>query len=217
MIRNKFTKVKTAKGRKKSSNSWLKRQLNDLYVKEAKAKGYKSRAAFKLIELNKKFHFLKPGKIVIDLGAAPGGWSQIAVKAVGKNNVLAVDILDMEEIEGVKFIKQDFLAKDACKIILEAIGGKKCDILLSDMAANTCGDARTDHLRIVALLEEALNFADKILNKNGIFIGKIFQGGADSQLLKQIRQNFTNIKHFKPKSSRKESKENYIVAMGFKI
>ncbi|MDA0902065.1 MAG: RlmE family RNA methyltransferase [Proteobacteria bacterium] len=221
--RNKFTRVKTAKGRRKSSTAWLKRQLNDPYVQQAKAQGYRSRAVFKIEELDKRFHFLKANKIVVDLGAAPGGWSQYAVKKVGKGNVLAVDILDMEEIEGVKFIKQDFLAPDAHEVIINAIndgvtkdGNAKCDVLLSDMAANSCGDAKTDHIRIVSMLEDALDFAEKILNKDGCFVAKIFQGGAGGELLKRLKRDFTNVKHFKPDSSRKESAENYVVALGFK-
>ena len=224
MIRNKFTRVKTAKGRKKSSTAWLKRQLNDVYVKEAKAMGYRSRAAFKLIEINDKFKFLKSGKVIVDLGAAPGGWSQIAVEKVGKGNVFAVDILEMEEIEGVKSIQQDFLAPNAHEIIIDVIKkdlqkskNTKCDILLSDMASNSCGDAKTDHLRIVAMLEEVLDFAFKVLNENGSFVCKIFQGGAGGELLKKIKQNFATVKHFKPESSRKESVENYIIALGFKL
>ena len=221
MIRNKFTSVKTAKNRSKSSANWLRRQLNDPYVKKAQEAGYKSRAAFKIIEIDNKFHLFKKGRIVVDLGAAPGGWSQIAVEKVGEGNVLAVDILDMEEIVGVKFIKQDFLADDAQDIIINTIKNdlkknRKCDVILSDMAANTCGDAKTDHLRIVGILEETINFAFKILAPGGSFVGKIFQGGASGELLQTFKQNFEIVKHFKPDSSRKESAENYIVATGFK-
>ena len=154
MLRNKFTRVKTAKGRKKSSTAWLQRQLNDPYVLKARSEGYRSRAAYKLIEINDKFKILKKGKLVVDLGAAPGGWSQVAVKIVGQDNVLAVDILDMEPIAGVKFIKQDFLAQNAHQIIIDAIKNdlgknRNCDVVLSDMAANSSGDAKTDHLRII--------------------------------------------------------------------
>lgn len=221
MIRNKFTAVKTAKRRKKSSTLWLSRQLNDPYVKKAKEQGFRSRAAFKLIEIDDKFHLLKKGKMVIDLGAAPGGWSQVVVEKVGDGNVLAVDILEMDEISGVKFIQQDFLAEDAEQIITEAAKdllkkNRKFDVILSDMAANSCGDAKTDHLRIIEILELNLDFATKFLAQGGNFVGKIFQGGASGELLKKFKQNFNIVKHFKPDSSRKESAENYIIAMGFR-
>jgi 23S rRNA (uridine2552-2'-O)-methyltransferase len=220
-MRNKFTPVKTAKRRKKSSTQWLSRQLNDPYVKQAKELGYRSRAAFKLIQINDKFNFLKKGKLVIDLGSAPGGWSQVLVEKVGAGNVLAVDILEMAEIPGVKFIQQDFLAENADQIIIDAAKtylkkNRKFDIILSDMAANSCGDAKTDHLRIIEMLELNLDFATKILAKDGCFIGKVFQGGASAELLKKFQQNFNIVKHFKPDSSRKESAENYIIALGFK-
>lgn len=216
MMRNKFTPVKTARRRSKSSANWLRRQLNDPYVKMAQAEGYKSRAAFKIIEIDEKFKLFKSGKIIVDLGSAPGGWSQIAVGKVGEGNVVAVDILDMEEIPGVKFIKQDFLAPEAQEIIGRELRNGKCDVIISDMAANTCGDAQTDHLRIIGMLEETLDFATKVLAKNGSFVGKVFQGGASGKLLQQFKQKFEVVKHFKPDSSRKESAENYIVALGFK-
>ncbi len=220
-IRNKFTKVKTAKGRKKSSTAWLQRQLNDPYVLKAQKEGYRSRAAYKLIEINDKFKILKKGQVIIDLGSTPGGWSQFAVKIAGDNNVLAVDILEMDPISGVKFICQDFLTHDAHEIIIKAIKedlgrDQKCDVVLSDMAANSSGDSRTDHLRIIGILEETLEFSKKILSKNGNFVGKVFQGGASQELLKVFRDNFTTVKHFKPKSSRKKSAENYIIGIGFK-
>lgn len=218
--RSKFTPVKTAKRRSNSSAKWLLRQLNDPYVKLAHENGYRSRAAFKIIEIDQKFKIFKKNKIVLDLGAAPGGWSQIAAQKVGYGNVLAIDLLDMPKIEGVEFIKQDFLADNAHNIIIEHLNKLRnntnhCDIILTDMAENTCGDPKTDHLRIVALLEEVLFFADKILSKNGSFIGKIFQGGASSDLLKEFNKRFKSVKHFKPNSSRKESAENYLVATGF--
>ena len=221
VTRNKFTKVRTAKGRKRSSTAWLQRQLNDPYVIKAKQEGYRSRAAYKLIEINDKFKILKKNNLVIDLGAAPGGWSQIAVKIVGNNNVLGVDLLEINPIAGVKFIVQDFLTSDADEIIMKSLRedlGKtrKCDVVLSDMAANGSGDSRTDHLRIIGILEETLEFTQKILAKDGNFVGKVFQGGASSYLLKICKENFKIVKHFKPDSSRKESPENYIVCMGFK-
>lgn len=221
MLRNKFTRVKTAKGRKKSSTAWLQRQLNDPYVLKAQQEGYRSRAAYKLMEINDKFKLLKKNNVVIDLGATPGGWSQVAVDIVGKNNVLAVDILEMDPLAGVHFICQDFLTDDADEIIIKSIKedlgkNQKCDVVLSDMAANTSGDARSDHLRIIAILEETLEFSKKILAKDGHFVGKVFQGGASMELLQVFRENFKVVKHFKPKSSRKKSAENYIIGMGFK-
>jgi 23S rRNA (uridine2552-2'-O)-methyltransferase len=226
MIRNKFTRVKTSKGLKKSSMAWIKRQINDPFVKQAQEEGYRARSAFKIIEIDDKFKILKKGKIVVDLGAAPGGWSQVVVKRVGRGKVFAVDILEMERIEGVEFLKQDFLAQDAVQNITNLINNhqnirddqsvRKCNVVLSDMAENTCGDAQTDHIRIVDILEKALNFACLILEKDGVFVGKIFQGGAGGDLLKKFKDHFSVVKHFKPNSSRKESAENYIVAMGFK-
>ncbi len=221
VIRNKFTRVRTAKGRKKSSTAWLQRQLNDPYVLKAQQEGYRSRAAYKLIQINDKFKILKKNKIIIDLGATPGGWSQVAAAIVGKNNVVAVDILEMEPVAGVKFIQQDFLADDADEIIINVIKNelkqnRKCDVVLSDMAANSSGDAKTDHLRIITILEESLEFSKKILAKGGTFVGKVFQGGASKDMLKAFRDNFEIVKHFKPDASRKESAENYIIAQGFR-
>ena len=225
-MRNKFTAVRTAKRRNKSSMAWLKRQINDPFVKLAQEQGFRSRSAFKIIEIDNKFKIFKKGKIVLDLGSSPGGWSQVAVEKVGRGKVFAVDVLDMDMIDCVSFLQQDFLANNAVKNILSLLNqnqskdngreGRKCDIILSDMAGNTCGDSQTDHLRIVGLLEEALDFACKILANNGVFVGKIFQGGASSDLLQKFRQQFSIVKHFKPNSSRKESTENYIIAIGFK-
>jgi 23S rRNA (uridine2552-2'-O)-methyltransferase len=225
-MRNKFTRVKTAKRRNKSSMAWLKRQINDPFVKQAQEQGLRSRAAFKIMEIDEKFKIFKKGKIVLDLGAAPGGWSQVVVDKVGRGKVFAIDILEMEKIEGVEFLQQDFLAEDGIQNIINFINKnqvpnsnqeiRKCDVVMSDMAANTCGDAKTDHLRIIGLLEEVLDFSQQVLAQGGIFVGKIFQGGAGEELLKKFKQNFTVVKHFKPDSSRKESAENYIVAIGFK-
>ncbi|MCE3255697.1 MAG: RlmE family methyltransferase [Rickettsiaceae bacterium] len=225
-MRNKFTAVKTAKRRSKSSTTWIKRQINDPFVKQAQQQGFRSRSAFKIIEIDDKFKIFKKGKIVVDLGAAPGGWSQVAVEKVGKGKVFAVDILEMKQIEGVEFLQQDFLKPEASENIIFLINKnfisgdfsktRKCDIVLSDMAENTCGDARTDHLRIVDLLEKVLDFASQILVEDGIFVGKIFQGGAGGELLQKFKQHFKTVKHFKPNSSRKESTENYIIALGFK-
>ena len=219
-MRNKFTKLKTARGRTNSSARWLSRQLNDPYVKKAKMLNYRSRAAFKIIEIDEKFKIFKKNQLIIDLGAAPGGWSQIAALK-NPDNILALDLLEIEEIEGVKFIQQDFTDPNIIKIIDDILekdfhNRKKCDIIMSDMAHNTCGDVATDHLRIIALLEDCLDFAVKFLKPGCIFIGKTFQGGSDQELLKRFKDNFKIVKHFKPKSSRKESKENYIVALDFK-
>lgn len=213
----KFQTLKKAKRLKKSSQKWLLRQINDPFVERAKLEGWRSRAAFKIIEIDQKFKIFKKNKIVVDLGAAPGGWSQYAVSKVGAGNVLAIDLLEIDSIPGVKFFIQDFLAEDAAEKIIRELGEKKCDILLSDMAANTTGDHQTDHLRIIALLEESLNLAEKILRGGGVFVGKIFQGGSSDEILKKLRANFSSVKYFKPDSSRKDSSEAYLVASGFKI
>lgn len=217
----KFTTLKKAKRLKKSSQKWLLRQINDPYVERAKLEGYRSRAAFKIVEIDDKFKFFKKGKIVVDLGAAPGGWSQYAVGKVGEGNVVALDLLEMDAIPGVIFFQQDFLSEEAPqKIInlLKTIPYNKdglCDVVMSDMAANTTGDSRTDHVRIIMLLEEALSLAEKILKSGGSFVGKIFQGGSSDEMVKKLRQNFATVKYFKPDSSRKDSAETYLVASGF--
>ncbi len=216
----KFQTLKKSKTLTKSSKKWLLRQINDPFVELAKKEGWKSRAAFKIIEIDKKFKIFKKGKIVLDLGAAPGGWSQVAVEKVGAGNVLALDLLEIDPIAGVKFFQQDFLAENADKKIieeLEKINTKaRCDIVLTDMAANTTGDKNTDHLRIIALLEESLILAQKILNEGGCFVGKVFQGGSSDQILKELRKSFSIVKYFKPESSRKDSSEIYLVALNFK-
>ena len=208
-------KVKTAKYRKISSTRWLDRQLNDLYVQKSKKLGYRSRATFKILEIDNKFHIFKSGMKVVDIGSAPGGWSDVVVKKVGKNNVVAIDILPMSEIEGVKFKQIDFNDKAAKDFIVENLNGK-ADVVMSDIAPNTTGNVTLDHLQIMVLVEQAVNFAITILKTNGVFIAKVRQGGTENQLLQQIKQNFKTVKHFKPESSRKESSETYLVAMGFK-
>jgi 23S rRNA (uridine2552-2'-O)-methyltransferase len=217
--RSKHVRVKTAKGRKTSSTSWLKRQLNDPFVAQARAEGYRSRAAFKLVEINDKFHILKPHIKILDLGAAPGGWSQIAAKLISSNqtqpNILAVDLLEIEPLPGVLTMVKDFLDPDAKDIIIDALGGK-VDIVMSDMAANTTGHVKTDHIRIMELCEKAAKFSYEILKPGGHFIAKIFKGGTEVELLNEIKQKFGMVKHFKPKSSRKESSEEYLIAMNFK-
>jgi 23S rRNA (uridine2552-2'-O)-methyltransferase len=209
-------KLKTAKGRKASSQRWLERQLNDPYVRDAKIKGYRSRAAFKLIELDKKFHFLRKGARVLDLGAAPGGWSQIAVARVGDTGkVVAMDILDMEPLAGAEVFKADMLAEETPALLVAALGGP-ADLVLSDMAAPTTGHRPTDHLRTMSLLEAALDMADAVLKPGGTFVGKVFQGGATGELLARIKRSFADVKHVKPPASRAESVELYLVATGFR-
>jgi 23S rRNA (uridine2552-2'-O)-methyltransferase len=208
-------KVKTAKGRRISSTNWLRRQLNDPFAIEAQSRGYRSRASFKILEIDEKFKIFKRGQKVLDLGSAPGGWSQVIAQKVGKGNVLALDILKMEDIDGVKFIMRDFMKNEAREVILTQLNGEKCDVVMSDMAANTTGDKRTDHIRTLNLLENALDFSITILKDGGTFIGKVFQGGLEKDLFDKFRKNFANVKHFKPQSSRKESVEMYIIASGF--
>jgi 23S rRNA (uridine2552-2'-O)-methyltransferase len=214
-----FTEVKTAKRRKTSSTRWLKRQLNDPFVAKAKLDGYKSRSAYKLIEINDKFHVLNAGDNVIDLGAAPGGWSQVAAKIIksdttsAKNKLIAIDLLPIEGIAGVTSFEKDFFDDDAKDLIVNTLDGRLADIVLSDMAANTTGHSQTDHLRILDLCENALIFALTILKPGGHFVAKIFRGGAEASLLTIAKQNFKKVKHFKPDSSRKESSEFYLIAL----
>ena len=209
-------KVKSTKGRGVSSTRWLERQLNDPYVREAKAKGYRSRAAFKLVELDRKYHVLKPGARVLDLGAAPGGWSQVAVARVGAGGkIVAADILEMEPLHGVEILWTDLLAADTPERLKEALGGP-ADVVLSDMAAPTTGHRPTDHLRTLALLEAALDMADAVLKPGGSFVGKAFQGGASGEILVRIKQHFREVHHVKPPASRAQSVELYLVAKGFR-
>jgi 23S rRNA (uridine2552-2'-O)-methyltransferase len=209
-------RLKKTKGRKESSRRWIERQLNDPYVREAKAKGYRSRAAFKLIELDDKFHFLKPGARVLDLGGAPGGWSQVAAKRAGaKGAVVAADILEMAPIPGVTVLQADIGDPDSWPKLEAAMGGP-ADVVLSDMAASTTGHRATDHLRTVVLLEAALEIAGAVLKPGGAFIGKVFHGGATGELLARIKKMFREVKHVKPRASRAESVELYLVATGFR-
>ncbi len=209
-------KLKTAKGRKISSTKWLQRQINDPYVKEAQKRGYRSRAAFKILEINEKFNIFKKGYKVLDLGSAPGGWSQIIVNIVGDNNVLATDILKMEPILGVKFVQKNFLEDDAKDMLINEMNGQKYNVVVSDMAANTTGDKKTDNLRTSNLVENALDFATKVLKNDGSFIAKVFQGGAEKPIFDKLKANFKVVKHFKPESSRKDSVEMYVIAKGFR-
>jgi 23S rRNA (uridine2552-2'-O)-methyltransferase len=208
-------KLRTARGRGTSSVNWLERQLRDPYVAKARAQGYRSRAAFKLMELNDKYRFLKPGKRILDLGAAPGGWSQLAVEKCGAGNVVAVDIQETEPITGAVILTIDFLDPKAPELIHAALKGK-ADVVLSDMAAPSMGHAQTDHLRIMGLLDAAYDFAREVLSPGGIFVGKVLRGGAEKELLDMLKRDFTEIRHVKPPASRKESAEIYVIALGFK-
>ncbi|MBR0716461.1 RlmE family RNA methyltransferase [Bradyrhizobium liaoningense] len=211
--------VKTGGKRKLSSKLWLERQLNDPYVAKAKAAGYRSRAAFKLLEIDDKYHLLKQGMAVVDLGAAPGGWSQIAAKRVGsvdgKGKVVAIDLLEMPEIPGVDFAQLDFMANDAPEKLTAMLGGG-ADIVMSDMAANTTGHRKTDQLRIVGLVETAAAFACDVLKPGGAFLAKTFQSGADAELLAQLKRDFATVRHVKPAASRQDSSERYVLATGFR-
>ena len=211
--------VKTGGKRKLSSKLWLERQLNDPYVAKAKREGYRSRAAYKLIEIDDKYHFLKPGLMVVDLGAAPGGWSQIAAKRVGvasgKGRVVAIDVLEMPEIVGVTFAQLDFLADDAPKRLIAMMDGR-ADVMMSDMAANTTGHRKTDQLRMVGLVEAAAAFAADVLKPGGTFLAKTFQSGADAELMTQLKRDYASVRHVKPASSRQDSSERYVLATGFR-
>ena len=207
-------KVKTARGRKLSSKLWIERQINDPYVREAQIKGYRSRAAFKLIELDDKFSLIKKDALVIDLGCAPGGWVQIALKR-GAKRVVGIDLLPVEVVAGADLIEMDFM-NDAAPDLLISKLGKAPDVVLSDLAANTTGHRRTDHLKTVALVEAAAEFAMQTLKPEGHFVTKVFQGGAEKTLLDRLKANFESVRHAKPKSSRAGSPEMYLVAKGFK-
>jgi 23S rRNA (uridine2552-2'-O)-methyltransferase len=210
--------VKSGGKRKLSSKLWLERQLNDPYVAKAKREGYRSRAAFKLIEIDDKYRLLKSGMTAVDLGAAPGGWSQIAAKRVGapeKGKVIAIDLLEMGEIPGVTFAQMDFLDNDAPEKLIAMMGGR-ADVVMSDMAANTTGHRKTDQLRIVGLVEAAAQFAGEVLNPGGAFLAKVFQSGADAELVAQLKRDFATVRHVKPASSRQDSSERYVLATGFR-
>jgi 23S rRNA (uridine2552-2'-O)-methyltransferase len=215
--------VKTGGKRKLSSKLWLERQLNDPYVTQAKRDGYRSRAAYKLIEIDDKYRFLKPGLSVVDLGAAPGGWSQIAARRVGaidgkgmsKGKVVAIDLLEMPEIAGVTFAQLDFHAHDALEQLTAMLGGR-ADVVMSDMAANTTGHRKTDQLRILGLVEGAAAFACEVLNPGGTFLAKVFQSGADAELQAQLKRDFSSVRHVKPAASRQDSSERYVLATGFR-
>lgn len=209
-------RVKTAKYNKPSSNRWLQRQLNDPYVMESKRLGYRSRAAFKLIQLDEKFHFLGKGKTIVDLGCAPGGWTQIAaLRNKGCGQIVGMDLFAAEPIEGAVMLQQDFTEPSAPEKIKALLHGA-ADVVMSDMAANTTGHQQTDHLRTIALVELAYSFAKEILADGGIFIAKVFQGGTEGELLADMKKNFARVTHFKPDASRQDSVEMYVVASGFR-
>ena len=208
-------RVKTAKKRSVSSTRWLQRQLNDPYVRRAQAEGYRSRAAYKLIELDEKFAFLKKARAVDDLGITPGGWSQVTRKVNPRARVVGIDLLACEPIEGVEILEMDFMDDAAPDALIEALGSAP-DLVISDMAANTVGHPQTDHLRTIGLAETAADFAIQTLVPGGAFIAKVFAGGADRELLTMLKHNFTTVKHAKPPASRKGSPELYVIAQGFK-
>ena len=208
-------RLRTAKGRKVSSTRWLERQLNDPYVRRAKAENYRSRAAYKLIELDERFGFLRGVESVIDLGIAPGGWSQVVRRKAPQARIVGMDLLSTDPIEGVTILQADFTGEDAQDRLRDALGGP-ADLVLSDMAANTVGHQQTDHLRTMALVEAALDFARQVLTPGGTFVAKVLAGGADHQLVAELKRTFGSVKHAKPPASRKDSSEWYVVAQGFK-
>ncbi len=221
--RNLTTRVKSAKGRKTSSTRWLQRQLNDPYVEEARKLGFRSRSAFKIIELDDRFRFFKPGLRVIDLGAAPGGWTQVAVDRVnalgaGKGQtgkIVGIDLQGMEAIPGATLITHDFMEPDAPDLLKEALDGP-ADIVMSDMAAASTGHTATDHMRIMGLLEVALDFARDVLAPDGVFLCKVLKGGTENELLANMKRDFKTVKHAKPPSSRQDSSESYVIAQGYR-
>lgn len=212
-------RVKTARKRTLSSTLWLERQLNDPYVAMAKRDGYRSRAAYKLLEMDDRFHFLSEGQKIIDLGAAPGGWSQVAAARIGlergKGRIIGIDLLEIDPMAGVEFRVMDFLDPDAPEQLKTWLGGR-ADGVMSDMAANTTGHKKTDHLKIMALAEMAIEFAREVLAPNGFFVTKVFQGGTEHSLLANLKCDFTHVRHVKPKASRAQSAELYVLATGFR-
>ena len=208
-------RVKTARGRTASSNRWLSRQLNDPYVKQAKAEGYRSRAAYKLIELDEKFALLKDANHVVDPGLAPGGWAQVVRKLAPRAHVVGIDLLETEPLDGVALLQMDFMADDAPTALTAALDGAP-DLVLSDMAANTVGHKQTDHLRTMGLVEAAAWFAVETLEEGGAFVAKVLAGGTDTDLLALLKKHFRTVKHAKPPASRKDSSEWYVIAQGFK-
>jgi len=208
-------RVRTARGRSAQSTRWLERQLNDPYVRQAKAEGYRSRSAYKLIELDERFGFLKGAQRIVDLGIAPGGWAQVVRKRCPKAILVGIDLLPTDPIDGVEILQLDFMADSAPGLLADSLGGP-ADLILSDMAANTVGHTQTDHLRTMGLVEAAADFAATILRPGGAFVAKVFAGGTDHELLAQLKRDFSTIKHAKPPASRKDSSEWYVIAQGFK-
>lgn len=213
--RNPDKRVKTARGRTASSTRWLERQLNDPYVRQAKADGFRSRAAYKLVELDEKFGLLRGVRRVVDLGIAPGGWSQAVRRQTPRAAIVGIDLLEVEPIEGVTILQMDFMADEAPAALTVALDGEP-DLVLSDMAANTVGHKQTDHLRTMGLVEAAAWFAVENLAEGGAFVAKVLAGGTDSELLALLKKHFRTVKHAKPPASRKGSSEWYVVAQGFK-
>jgi 23S rRNA (uridine2552-2'-O)-methyltransferase len=209
-------RVRAKGGRSPSSRAWLERQLNDPYVKDARRKGYRSRAAYKLIEIDDKARILKSGGRVVDLGAAPGGWAQVAAERVGRGGrVAAIDLLEMEPLAGVEFLHLDFLAAEASGRLKAMLGGP-ADVVLSDMAANATGHRKTDHLKVMGLVEVAAEFACEVLKPGGAFLAKVIQGGTETELLAMLKRDFASVKHVKPPASRMDSAELYVLATGFR-
>ncbi len=208
-------RIKTAKGRSSSSIKWIQRQLNDPYVRKAQAEGYRSRAAYKLIELDERFHFLRGAKRVIDLGIAPGGWTQVVRRVCPQATIVGIDLLPTDPIDGATILEMDFMDEEAPARLAEALGGP-ADVILSDMAANTVGHPQTDHLRTMALVEAGCLFASEVLRPGGSYVAKVLAGGADNNLVAELKRLFTNVKHAKPPASRKDSSEWYVIAQGFK-
>ncbi|MEM9810581.1 MAG: RlmE family RNA methyltransferase [Pseudomonadota bacterium] len=209
-------KVKTARGRKLGSTIWLQRQLNDPFVARAKKEGYRSRAAYKMIELDDQFRIFKPGARIVDLGAAPGGWCQVAVQRTkGRGQVVGIDYLEMEDVPGTELLQLDFLDEGADEALKAKLGGP-ADAVLSDMAAPTTGHRATDHMRIIALADEALGFAETVLAPGGTFVAKVLQGGSEKELLNRLKRNFRRVHHAKPEASRANSAEMYVVGLGFR-
>ncbi|WP_046863702.1 RlmE family RNA methyltransferase [Microvirga massiliensis] len=217
--RNLKQRLKTARKRTLSSQKWLERQINDPYVARAKREGYRSRAAYKLIEIDQKYKVLRPGQRIVDLGAAPGGWSQVAARKIGlgegRGRIVAIDLLPMEPLAGVDFLELDFLDEKAPEILVSRLGGE-ADLVMSDMAANTTGHKKTDHLRIMGLAEMAADFARQVLAPGGAFLAKVFQGGTEGSLLTALKQDFAQVRHVKPAASRADSAELYVLATGFR-
>jgi 23S rRNA (uridine2552-2'-O)-methyltransferase len=210
------TRLRSAKGRKVSSTRWLERQLNDPYVKRAKAEGYRSRAAYKLLELDEKFGLLRGVKAVVDLGIAPGGWSQVVRRRSSSAKIAGIDLLPTDPIDGVAILQMDFMDEQAPERLREAIGTDEVDLVMSDMAANTVGHPQTDHLRTMALVEAGMEFACEVLRPGGAYVAKVLAGGADNSLVAELKRHFRTVKHAKPPASRKDSSEWYVIAQGFK-